>query len=294
MREKQQVRTFGGQDVWRRERVWEGVGFEHARWRVEDEAAGFIRWPDHLLFVTLSGRIGRTSVRIEGGERYEGADFPGAMSFVPSLRQRSARFGAGTIEYAAIRLDPAVLPGWLGPHDLPDSSVLEFAAVVNRPDPLVHQLALALVTELRDGGEVGRLFVDSIAATLMAHLVRTYSNRARRPVPRASVLAGRALRDVLAHIDQHLGEDLRLAVLAEVAGVDRWRLARSFKAATGSTPHRFVLERRLERARELLGARGPAIAEIAYRTGFSSQSHLTTAFRQRYGVTPMAYRSATT
>jgi AraC family transcriptional regulator len=100
---------------------------------------------------------------------------------------------------------------------------------------------------------------------------------------------------VLDHIHGNLGEDLRLDGLAAVAGMDRHHFARAFKAATGTPPHRYVTERRLELAARLLRERADpphAIADIAYRVGLSSQSHLTTAFRRRYGATPHAYRRA--
>jgi AraC family transcriptional regulator len=175
---------------------------------------------------------------------------------------------------------------------LPDA--VEFVGVTNRPDPLVQQLCVALGAEVRAGGYAGQLFADSIAATLLLHLARTYSNRAPAPAVRPEPrLRGRPLGAVLDYIGDNLTGDLRLAVIARIAGLDRYTFGRAFKAATGSSPHQYVLERRLERAAELLATRRELpIAEIAYSAGFSSQSHLTTAFRRRFGVTPKAYRLA--
>lgn len=63
-----------------------------------------------------------------------------------------------------------------------------------------------------------------------------------------------------------------------------------FRATTGMTPHRYVLKRRLERARQLFEQVEFSIAEIAIMCGFSSQAHLTLAFRKEYGLTPTEYR----
>jgi AraC family transcriptional regulator len=63
-----------------------------------------------------------------------------------------------------------------------------------------------------------------------------------------------------------------------------------FQATTRMTPHRYVLKRRVERARELLTKTHLSIAEIAYRCGFANQAHLTLAFGKECGLTPGEYR----
>jgi AraC family transcriptional regulator len=66
--------------------------------------------------------------------------------------------------------------------------------------------------------------------------------------------------------------------------------ARRFRATTGHPPYRYVLRRRVERAAALLRATDTSISEVALATGFSSQSHFTSAFKQPIGTTPSAYR----
>lgn len=65
---------------------------------------------------------------------------------------------------------------------------------------------------------------------------------------------------------------------------------RGFRAATKMSPHKYVLERRIRRAQELLRASNCSIAEIAYDLGFSSQSHLSTMFRMLTGESPARFR----
>ncbi|MGC7103185.1 helix-turn-helix domain-containing protein, partial [Amycolatopsis lurida] len=162
----------------------------------------------------------------------------------------------------------------------------------NRPDPLIRQLTLALRTEATAGGPAGSLFVDGIATTLALHLLRRYStltHRRRAPAPQ---LTGARLRQVLEHIDDDLGGDLRLTRLTGIAGLERHQFGRAFKQATGRSPHQYVLQRRIERAAELLTRSDLPITEIAHTVGMSSQSHLTTVFRKIVGETPHAYRQA--
>jgi AraC family transcriptional regulator len=75
-----------------------------------------------------------------------------------------------------------------------------------------------------------------------------------------------------------------------VAGLSRSYFSRAFQAATGESPHQFILARRLAAARKRLDADTGDLALIAVQTGFSSHAHLTTAFGQAFGMTPRAYR----
>ncbi|REE99635.1 helix-turn-helix domain-containing protein [Thermomonospora umbrina] len=285
------VHRYGGDDLGRTERTWGALRFALARWRVDGEAEGLTRRSEHQLFVTLPGSGGWTVAELEGERRHEGPECPGATTFIPGSRRRWSHYEGEGIAYASIRLDPDVL----GPlEELP--AQVDFIGFTNRPDPFVHHLVHVLAEETRRGEDAGDLFADGVAGALMLHLLRRHSDAApralRRPTP---PMPGAVLRRVLEHLHDNLGEDLRIATLADLAGVDRYRFGRCFKAATGLSPHRYVLERRLERAAGLLRADGRRpIADIAHQVGFSSQSHLTTAFRRRYGTTPHAYRREVT
>jgi AraC family transcriptional regulator len=111
------------------------------------------------------------------------------------------------------------------------------------------------------------------------------------PPPRAAGgLPERVLRRLLDRIEADLGDRLSIDDLAREAGLSRYHFSRAFRAATGLAPHRYVLERRIARAKALLCDSDTAIAEIALCTGFSSQSHLTDCFRRWVGVAPGEYR----
>jgi AraC family transcriptional regulator len=88
----------------------------------------------------------------------------------------------------------------------------------------------------------------------------------------------------------HLDQELTLEQLAAVAGLSAGHFLRAFKRATGQTPHRYLVERRLEQAQRLLAATADPIADIAYACGFSSQSHMTDRFTRELGIAPARYR----
>jgi AraC family transcriptional regulator len=98
---------------------------------------------------------------------------------------------------------------------------------------------------------------------------------------------------VLDVIQRRLAEDVALDDLATAAGVSRFHFLRLFKNSLGITPHRFITDQRLAAARKLLADTDQRLADIAASTGFSSQSHLCTAMRRRFGVTPQQWRRST-
>jgi AraC-like DNA-binding protein len=98
------------------------------------------------------------------------------------------------------------------------------------------------------------------------------------------------LRRVAAHIDRNLDRNLRLVDLGAVVHMSPYHFARLFKKATGQSPHRFILLRRIAVATALLADSTSSIGSVARSVGFTTASHFTTTFRRLTGVTPTAYR----
>jgi AraC-like DNA-binding protein len=94
------------------------------------------------------------------------------------------------------------------------------------------------------------------------------------------------------YVEAHLGDDLSLTMLAGIACLSPYHFSRSFKQAAGVGPQRYVIQRRVERAKYLLRQTHQPLALIAQETGFGDQSHLTQMFRREIGVTPGRFRAA--
>lgn len=135
------------------------------------------------------------------------------------------------------------------------------------------------------------LLLDSWALLLSEILVRRFSSHARRYADGVrGKLPARGIALVVDYVEAHIDDDLDLADLAGVASMSVYHFARRFKETVGLSPHAYVMRRRIRRAQALLDRGADSLAHVAIACGFSSQAHLTTAFRGHLGVTPGAYR----
>jgi len=111
------------------------------------------------------------------------------------------------------------------------------------------------------------------------------------PAPQAhGGLSAGALRRVREYVQLHLDESIDLSMLAAVAGLSMHHFAREFKQSTGVTPHHYLIQKRIERAQQMLAQSDLPLAEIAYAVGFSDQGHLARHFRALLGTTPREFR----
>jgi AraC family transcriptional regulator len=123
---------------------------------------------------------------------------------------------------------------------------------------------------------------------LLDALLTLHGGRQQNPV--SGGLAAWQLRRVTEAMSEHAHHDLALEELAALVGLSAKHFARAFRQSTGVPPHRWLIERRIERAKTLLITADLGLAEIALACGFADQSHFTAAFRRGTGVTPGAFR----
>ena len=154
------------------------------------------------------------------------------------------------------------------------------------PSQTVLALALAIASEVESGAASGALYAESLSLALLRYAIE------RTPISTMRVrgsLSEAQRRRLARYIDENLCDDLRLNDLAALTGLQARHFSTLFRRAFGLPPHRYLVERRLARAAQLLSTSRAEIAEIALQLGFASQSHFADAFRKRYGVSPRRY-----
>ncbi|MGF1481000.1 MAG: helix-turn-helix domain-containing protein [Cyanophyceae cyanobacterium] len=156
-------------------------------------------------------------------------------------------------------------------------------------DPLIHQIGLALTTEFQSNGTLSSLYAESMVKALLVHLLQRYSFHPYSPPELSNCLSPLKLKRVIEYIHENTAQNPSLAELAAIAQMSPNYFSRLFKQATGLSPHRYIIQQRLNTARKLLRT-NLSITDIAEQAGFASQSHLTTAFRKHLSITPKKYR----
>jgi AraC-like DNA-binding protein len=175
-------------------------------------------------------------------------------------------------------------PGWL--RGVAEESGLPASAADLPPRAGLDDPALdGLVRALTGAGETA----STVYAEHWAVLAALRLLRMPPASGRLSIAPWRLAR-ALALAESTLEEDISLSDLAAAAGLSRFHFARSFRAATGETPHAHLRRLRCERAKMLMEKGGMTLAEIALACGFAHQAHFTTVFRRVTGRTPARWR----
>ena len=211
---------------------------------------------------------------------------PGTITFappgiVPAVRQRN-RF-----EIILCALEPAFVRCVEDELNQPPTTRLPYQTGFH--DATLRQLMRLLEAEARQGGPSGRLYADHLAHALVTRFLLHGSTQRGNASATASPLPRHLLQHVMERMHD-LVADLNLQTLAAETGYSRSHFLRMFEAATGLTPHRYLLQLRLERAQKLMRKGSTSLIDIAALCGFSSHAHMSRVFRQLLGVTPSQYR----
>ncbi|KAB8198373.1 helix-turn-helix domain-containing protein [Lysobacter maris] len=252
---------------------------EPTEWTIEHDC--------HTLIVHLQGRMQHLETRIDGGRACRAPARPGEAWLIPAGAYYVGRADGGNIAYAEFRIKRAWLSG-LG-RGAPGDPL---RPLMKQRDPLLHGLTGRMIQLADADDDLAGMLRDTMAEVVGLHLLREYPAgvvaRPARTPPSLSEAQQRRLQDyILAHLDQHLG----LEELARLAGIGRHRLIEAFRHCFGMTPMQYIIAQRLQLACGLLESTRQDITSIALATGFSSHSHLSSAFKRRYGITPRQFRA---
>ncbi len=234
----------------------------------------------HQVSLILSSP-GRVEWHFGEGRAYSGRPSVGDVvvcpAFVPTLARWERPFDSISVRISTGLLDRVAERAGLGAVGLRPAAI--------RRDRFAGEVARKLADDAHPGREARAMFAETLGTALAVHLLREYGGEGQGPGRGADGLPDGSLRRVTDHIEGNLDGDLSGHRLAAVAGLSPYHFIRRFRASTGTTPHQYVIRRRVERAGELLRA-GCDIAEAAARVGFSGQSHLHRHVRRLLGVTP--------
>jgi len=271
--------------VSKRKAAWDGIRLEHCQLRPGELPRH--RHREHVILLSLTD--GCSGELITGsGNGIRGIQTKGNICVVPAGLEHQAVL-EGNSEHLALYLDPSLIVKAAAEAHVAGS--FEIAERYTRRDEVINSIGMALLAEIESEGLSGRLYAESLGNVLAVHLLRYYTVPSTRPVTFTGGLSATKLRQVTEFIGDNYGREIKLAELAQVAGMSSFHFAREFKRTTGTTPHQYLIKFRVERAKALLARRDLPLIEVSLRSGFSHQSHFTRLFRRFTGTTPHSYRA---
>src|SRR6516165_8649854 len=242
--------------------------------------------PRHLLIASATDRYdGET--RVDGLPKSHLRSWNRKMTFVPA----GCRFS-----------------GWQKPRALcrgahlyidPRSSLLQtdlrFAEIQFRPrllffDSALWETAAKLRAQVGSSDQRQTAYAEALSIVLACELMRMNESGLPSVTHIRGGLPEWQQKNLAQFIDEHLAEDVSLSSLAELVHLSPYHFSRVFKQSFNMPPHRYLTNRRIERAKSLLVERKLSVTEIGHEVGFSETSSFTSAFRKITGETPTDYR----
>jgi AraC family transcriptional regulator len=189
-------------------------------------------------------------------------------------------------------IDPQLLTKTASELDCLSSGNLELQPILIQADQTIHALGRQFKEEMQRHALGGELYSESLANLLNIHLLRNYCTTA--PVLRtySGGLSTQRLQQTIDYIQAHLDEKLSLEAIATELNLSIHYFCELFTQSMGMPPYKYVLQQRIDRAKQLLKQSEQSISDIALDCGFANQSHLNRHFTKLVGITPKKYRDA--
>jgi AraC family transcriptional regulator len=211
---------------------------------------------------------------------------PGDVSIFRDASVRQVR-SRESHEIVVVTLSKEVLDH----SDFESSYVFELLPRGHLRDGKLRHLCRALKAEAESNYLAGPFYGEWLVLAIGAHLSGQTSSCDLSSGQRGGI-APRALRRVIDYIESNLDSPLRMAALAEIAGLSQYRFAHNFKSAIGLPPHQYVIRARIERAKRILRETDLSILDIACAVGCQSVSRFNSLFKRELGTTPSGYRAS--
>lgn len=237
--------------------------------------------PHHVFVIHRRGDLNSMEVDFESGPSGRCLPRVGDVWVIPAEQRYAALAQGATVSFCEIVVPTSVLGQDLAPR-------------VGYQDTLLHRLVERLAGQANQEGAAAHLFRQSLAEVLQLHIADHYRNQQR---PQRLGVGERQLdlhdqQVVIDYLHTELDSRIDLDALAQTVGMTTGSFLTAFSAAFGTTPHQYLIEQRIRRAKSLLTGTTASVTEISATVGFSTPSHFATTFKQRVGVTPTNYRNS--
>lgn len=245
-------------------------------------------YTDHVVAVILVGRA--TLWQSRGGHIAQRVVSPGEVIITPAGEPKRWQH-VDDIVAVVLRLSRAYLDKLATEIDERRAEDTEIEDVFSVRDPFLHETAMRFLKALEPQSPASRIDIETLVRSLGLHLLARYAVKRRPSVPRLSTMPPRKLRCAVDYIEANLHRDLCVAHIAKHVTMSESHFSHAFRETVGLPPHRYVRDRRIERAKALLRQCDMPLSEIAKNVGCSSASNFSVLFHSATGTTPRIYRN---
>lgn len=240
--------------------------------------------PANMALVMFTPQPKR-EVGLNSDRRTTGLAPTGSLEIIPAASELFARW-IQEKQNLLIAIDPLRL-NRLAQAEFDQDSFELFPPKFGSIDRQALDLARFMRWEVENQELGWRESLDALTTVFSIHLLRNYSSISGAPQRYYSGgLSPIALRRIDDYIQCNLQSAVSLERLSTMVGLSPSHFARAFKQSTGTSPHQYIIEARLIRARDLIRNSDMTLSKIAHEAGFSSNSHMTATMRRSWDVTP--------
>lgn len=227
--------------------------------------------------------------QVTEGTRQKALFFPNAVAICPKHQHKRFLWDR-QLQVLSLNLKPDLLI--TNAIELLEKDHVELVPHLCLEDGLILHIGMALQAQLRSQGRRSRLYAETIATALAVHLLQHYSTQKNQIKHYASSLPRHKLKLVIDYIDDNFNHELSLQELAAIVQLSQYHFCHAFKQAIGLSPHQYLIQQRVEHAKQLLKQKEMTIGEVAIACGFTHQSHLNRHFKRFTGVTPKFWQNS--
>lgn len=195
----------------------------------------------------------------------------------------------GAFDLLHIMIPRQTIGRMLDPEFDESSQVVRFHDPLYAPDDMILQIGRQMLNIIEQDGPFVKDIADGLCHALIAYIMRRYVMGATQTS--AALPSRLQLRRVLDLVGDNLSREITLEDMAHAAGMSLFHFSREFRKSMGTSPHRYLMIRRIERAKDLLANQRLSILDVALECGFKDPSHFSRVFRSIVGETPRAYRA---
>ena len=268
---------------------WKNIHLAHHRqpaWELPE-----IQSPQHIVVIPLGHHLVELDWSSEGWRRTTQFDVNDYTSGHIQIFPAYVPYGGSwsrNVEFIHFYLEPSFISQIAYESVNPDK--VELLLELKKADRLIHQIGLALRADLESDSVGDGFYADSLATALSAHLLRHYATRKCVFREYDDGLPKQKLKQAVEYINENLEITVSLTAIATELGMSQYHFCRLFKRSTGMTPHQYLIQQRVERAKQLLKQPGQTVTKIALECGFANESHLAKQFGKRLGMSPTQFR----